>query len=491
MSFGERPRRSPLPLILVGLVAVGAGAGVAVWSAGVVGDPVILEVTTPAAVGQTGEVVVTAKEPKRGLVDVTVEISGPGVPTTTLAELHEPPPARAWDGPGRTEASLTAPIGKRVWPELKEGTLTVVVKATSAGSWWKTPDPVEVKREIAVRLTPPTVSPLSSFVHVAQGGAEALVYEVGPTSKRDGVVVERVDGSTPWTFLGSPFPGGPANKRFVLFAVPYDDEGPEGAVRGRVKVFAEDEVGNRATTTFIHKFFPRPMPKDQIVLKDAFLTKVTSEIYAQTPDLAKSGDALADYLVVNRELRQKNNAALVELATRSAPEFLWKQTFQPFDNASIKGAFADRRTYTYNDAVVDTQDHLGFDLARVERSPVNAGNDGVVMQAGYFGIYGNCVVIDHGYGLMTLYAHLSSIDVKVGDAVTRGQVIGKTGATGLAGGDHLHFTTLLHGYAVNPIEWWDGHWIADRLKLKLGEALPWVESADDATLPGARRKKRR
>jgi murein DD-endopeptidase MepM/ murein hydrolase activator NlpD len=491
MSFGERPRRSPLPLILVGLVAVGAGVGFAVWSAGVVGAPVTLEVTAPVAVGQTGEVVVVAREPVRGIVDVVVEVSGPGVPPTTLAEIHEAPPARAWDAPSRTEARLAAPIGKRVWPELKEGTLTVVVKATSAGSWWKTPEPVEVKREIAVRLTPPTVSPLSSFVHVAQGGAEALVYEVGPTAVRDGVVVERVDGSTPWTFPGSPFPGGPPNKRLVLFAVPYDDEGPEDVVRGRVKVFAEDDVGNRATMTFIHKFFPRPMPKDEIVLKDAFLAKVTTEIFAQTPELAKSGDLLADYLVINRELRQKNNAALVALAARSTPRFLWKKTFQPFDNASVKGAFADRRTYRYNGAVVDTQDHLGFDLARVERSPVNAGNDGVVLLAGFLGIYGNCVVIDHGIGLMTLYAHLSSIDVKVGDAVTRGQVIGKTGATGLAGGDHLHFTTLLHGYAVNPIEWWDGHWIADRLKLKLGEALPWVESDDDATLPSVRRKKRR
>jgi len=124
----------------------------------------------------------------------------------------------------------------------------------------------------------------------------------------------------------------------------------------------------------------------------------------------------------------------------------------------------------------------------VERTPVNAGNDGIVVHAAYTGIFGNCVIIDHGYGLMTLYAHLSAINVADNAPVTRGQTIGLTGATGMAGGDHLHFTTLLHGRAVNPIEWWDGHWIADRLKLKLGDALPWTTTS---TAPPPPRKGRR
>ena len=487
MSFGEKPRRSRLPLVAV-VVMLGLGAGgFAIWSAGVVGDAPIIDIVVPAAVGQRAEVTVTVREPRRGLVDVVVEASGAGLGATTLAEEHHPAPPRPWTAPERTETTLKASVGKAVQPSLTEGTLTIKVTATVAGSWWSSPPPVVVERAVVVKLTPPTVTPMSSIVHVAQGGAEAIVYEVGPTSTRDGVVVDRVDGtSPPWVFVGSPLPGGPPSRHFVLFAVPYDDAGPEADVRGRVKLFAEDDVGNRATAPFIHKFIPRPMPKDTIVLKDAFLAKVTGEIFGQTPEFTRAGDLLADYLVLNRELRRKNNASLVELAKSSAQKFLWSKTFQPFDNASIKGAFADRRTYRYNDADVDTQDHLGFDLARVERTPVNAGNDGVVVQASYFGIFGNCVIVDHGYGLMTLYAHLSAMSVKVGDAVTRGQTLGNTGATGLAGGDHLHFTTLLHGQAVNPIEWWDGHWIADRLKLKLGDALPWAP--DPAAERPARRR---
>jgi murein DD-endopeptidase MepM/ murein hydrolase activator NlpD len=135
-------------------------------------------------------------------------------------------------------------------------------------------------------------------------------------------------------------------------------------------------------------------------------------------------------------------------------------------------AFADQRTYLYQGREVDRQTHLGFDLAAVARTPVPAPNTGVVRLARYFGIYGNAVVLDHGLGLMTLCAHLSSLEVQQGQTVERGQTLGRTGATGLAGGDHLHFTTLVRGLPVNPIEWWDGKWIRDRITSKLSAAQP-------------------
>ena len=99
--------------------------------------------------------------------------------------------------------------------------------------------------------------------------------------------------------------------------------------------------------------------------------------------------------------------------------------------------------------------------------PVRAANDGAVVLADFFGIFGNAVLLDHGCGLQTLYGHLSSIEVKAGESVRRGQEIGKSGQTGLAGGDHLHFTVLLDGIPINPTEWWDPHWIHDRIEAKL------------------------
>ena len=207
------------------------------------------------------------------------------------------------------------------------------------------------------------------------------------------------------------------------------------------------------------------------------MNKVVPEIRAKTPDLSDRGSLIENYLAINREVRAQDAKVLVDLAGRSQARFLWKEPFLPMPNGKVMSAFADRRTYVYQGKEVDQQFHLGFDLASVQRAPVPAANAGVVALARYFGIYGNAVVIDHGYGLMSLYAHLSAIEVTTGQEVARGQTLGQTGSTGLAGGDHLHFTMLLHGLAVNPNEWWDAHWIRDRLSHKLGSALPYAPPA--------------
>jgi len=132
----------------------------------------------------------------------------------------------------------------------------------------------------------------------------------------------------------------------------------------------------------------------------------------------------------------------------------------------VGSRFAERRTYKYNDEVIDTQVHLGYDLASVKQAPVNASNAGKVVFVGNLGIYGNAVIIDHGWGLQSIYSHMSQISVKEGDEVKRGTIIGNTGATGLAAGDHLHFGIALHGIEVQPIEWWDPHWIKDNITSK-------------------------
>ena len=132
--------------------------------------------------------------------------------------------------------------------------------------------------------------------------------------------------------------------------------------------------------------------------------------------------------------------------------------------------YYSRVKFVYQGKDVDQQVHLGFDLAVTAMIGVTAAQDGRVVHAGDLGIFGNCVIIDHGLGVQSLYGHLSSITVKVGDTVTKEQELGKSGMTGLAGGDHLHFTMLVNGQMVNPIEWWDAHWIQDRILRKLKDA---------------------
>ncbi|MDR2488938.1 MAG: M23 family metallopeptidase, partial [Desulfovibrio sp.] len=174
---------------------------------------------------------------------------------------------------------------------------------------------------------------------------------------------------------------------------------------------------------------------------------------------------------VNGELRQSNEATLLEIGRTSAPRALWNDAFMPLPNAAARAGFAEHRTYFYNGVKQDAEaTHLGLDLASLARSPVPAGNDGVVVFADYLGIYGNLVVLDHGLGLQSLYSHMSEISVNAGQQVTRGQTLGRTGATGMAVGDHLHFGILISGMEVSPVEWLDPKWIRDNITDRLREA---------------------
>jgi murein DD-endopeptidase MepM/ murein hydrolase activator NlpD len=182
---------------------------------------------------------------------------------------------------------------------------------------------------------------------------------------------------------------------------------------------------------------------------------------------ARQGSPKEVFVAVNKTLRKQNEDKIVEVTTKATPQILWQGAFTQLSNSKVEANFADYRTYTWQNEPVDSAYHLGYDLSVTKRYPVEAANNGTVAFAGDLGIYGNCVILDHGIGLYTLYGHLSSIDVKVGDTVKPRQVLGRSGETGLAGGDHLHFGVYLNGVAVLPVEWWDAKWINDNITPKL------------------------
>ena len=463
-SYGARRSGGGLmPRVLLGLVLV-VGSVLALRGAFRAGPAPELSIVPKAkAIGARTAVTVTAAEPTRGLTGVKVEFVQGDRVETLAAKTYTPESAWAFWG-GKTDGdAIKFELGREVQKNLKQLPATIRVTATRASSWLRHPDPVVMELVLPVRLTPPSLAVVSSFTYVSQGGCEAVVYRVGETSVKDGVKAGT------WFFPGFPLPGGGPQDRFALFAVPYDL-----GETSQVRLIAEDEVGNSASASMIDKFFARPLHRDTIPLDDAFLGKVVPSILSQTPELTDKGDLLANYLQINRDLRKTDNAELVALAKSSQPRFLWTRPFQPMGSTKVMAHFADRRSYVYRGGTVDQQDHLGLDMAGLSRAPVPAANDGVVVLARFFGIYGNAVVIDHGYGLMSLYGHLSAIDVKEGQTVTRGQILGRTGDTGLAGGDHLHFAILLQGLPVSPVEWWDAHWLTDRIARKLGRAFPYV-----------------
>jgi murein DD-endopeptidase MepM/ murein hydrolase activator NlpD len=254
--------------------------------------------------------------------------------------------------------------------------------------------------------------------------------------------------------------------RIAYFALLYDQD-----LNTAMRVYARDPAGNTARADFEHRVFPKPFKKSQIPVDDKFLDRVVPAILEGTTDIKPEGDTLARFLAINGELRRKNAEKIASFAAQTAPEMLWRGVvFHTFKNNAVESAFADQRTYLYKGKEVDKQVHLGFDLASLSNAPVLAANRGKVLFADELGIYGNCVIIDHGMGIQSLYAHLSSIGVQPGQMVEKEQTLGRSGMTGLAGGDHLHFTMLLHGRMVNPVEWWDPHWIEDRILRKLKAA---------------------
>ncbi len=426
------------------------------------GMPEISIIPAQQVIGRRTPVKIVVEEPRRGLTGVKVEIIQGGKSDTLAIRTYLKRSWLSW-GRGTVRDALDLEVGRETVPTLKPGTAVIRVTVDRAATWLRHPDPATQDMSLPVRLTPPSLQITSSQVYVAQGGCEVVTYRVGESAVRDGVL------SGGWWFPGYPLPGGSKQERFAFFAVPYDQTEP------KVRLAAADGAGNEAEVSFIDKFFPRPPHTDTIPVTDAFMAKVVPEILSQSPEIQDRGNLLENYLAINGELRKKDSQVLRDLALKSRPEFLWSKPFEMMPNGKVMSAFADRRTYMYQGRVVDHQDHLGYDLAVTRQSPVPASNDGVVALASYFGIFGNAVVIDHGFGLMSLYGHLSSISVSVGQKVARGDVIGKTGETGLAGGDHLHFTVLLQGLPVNPVEWWDGHWIKDRIAGKLGSAFHYEE----------------
>ncbi|MGE0592900.1 MAG: M23 family metallopeptidase [Vicinamibacterales bacterium] len=445
---------------ILALIIVGVG-----WiSAGRAAGPDIRIRQPGDFIGQdtTLDLAVEAPDGLLSALDVTVEQGGTSFPVYSLnAPLNE----------GATQDSAESlyvmrPIGRSAIADLRTGDARIVVRAARPVLYGFRQAESVVTKDVQVRLEPPQVTVLSTFHYVNHGGAELVVYRVGPDDVTSGVRVgEHTYPGYPGSAAGL---GGDAGVRVAFFALLHDQD-----LATPIEVVAEDPAGNTTAVPLDHRVFPKAFARSRITIDDRFLSRVIPAMAAANPDLnlATAPEALVDsFLRVNRDLRRENNQTLVELAGRTASEMFWRDAFQPLGNASVEAGFADYRTYLHDGEEIDQQVHLGFDLAVTAQVPITAAQRGRVLHAGNLGIYGTAVVLDHGLGVQSLYAHLSSVGVAPDELVDKGAVIGRSGMTGLAAGDHLHFTVLLQGQAVNPVEWWDPKWIQDRVLRKLDEA---------------------
>jgi murein DD-endopeptidase MepM/ murein hydrolase activator NlpD len=434
-------------LILVALAAVALLTVAEPWR-----PTATIDVPSPV-VGAGTPVPVTVRDRGRGLASIDVRLVAGDGTATLLA--HEDLPATSWWGSGVHERTLPVRVDT---VGVRDGAATIEVWATDH-SWlprlWRRP---AATAQITVDLTPPSVTPTSDPLVVTVGGSAFVLYIADADAVRTGIRV----GDLVFTGVGGYF----ADPRLHVAGFTIPPSNPDA----RPDLFAEDAAGNRRTVRLAVTVQPKAFRHRDLDISDDFLERKVPSLLADN-GLPPSPTLIEGYLVINRTLRATTEARLRALCAETLPRRLWEKPFLRLPNAASLSLFGDVRSYRYHGEVVDTETHLGFDLASVRNAPVPAAAAGRVVHAGPLGIYGGTVVLDHGLGLFTLYGHLSQIAVAPGAMVERGEEIGRTGETGLAGGDHLHFSTMLSGVHVDPREWWDGHWMRDHVLDRL-EAHP-------------------
>ena len=442
-------------MFLLLLLAVVGSVSYLAWRQSVPGVRAV--VTPPRALGHKTTLPLVIEAARGQVAHVEVRVRQGDRAMTALTQ----------DGPLGRRAELPLIIESAALG-LREGAATLEVWGRD--DYWRplrAKDRVAASLPVTIDLTPPRIEVVSATQYLAPGGVGVIVFRVSDAARSDVRV-----GLVPFPS----FPAG-AQDRVALVALPYDF-----APGTPIKITAQDEAGNVASRGIATEFLPRKFRHDRIEVKDAFLQLKVPELLPQHPPSQPLIDA---FLVINRDLRRQAEEDKRKFAAKTADKPLWEGPFLQPRNTKVFSNFAETRTYVYGGREVDTQVHFGYDLASTKQAPVPAANKGVVAFAGPLTIYGNAVVLDHGWGLMTLYGHLSTIAVKVGDAVDKGQEMGRTGATGLAIGDHLHYEVLVNGVSVTPLEWWDAKWIRDRFNGPLKAAgLPVIAGVDDAGAAG-------
>jgi len=420
-------------VVLLVVVVVVGGVAYLGWRQSV-GTPTVTA-TPPAAVGAKTPLQFAVAAARGNVARAEVRVNQGGTPV--VVARHETPAAPRVD----LRATLEGASGVR------EGSAALEVWAVD--DFWR---PIRIGERMAasypvtIDLTPPRLDVAGKTPYVAPGGAGVVIVRVAEAAQ-----VETRVGALAFPM----FPLGPEGTRVGFFALPYDF-----GAGTPIAVAAQDAAGNAASRGLSAEVLPRRFRADRIEVKETFLQLKVPELLPQHP---ASAPLLDGFLVINRDQRRQAEEEKRRVAARTAATPLWEGAFLQPRNTKVFSNFAETRTYVYQGREIDTQVHFGFDLASTKQAPVPAANKGVVAFAAPLTIYGNTVIVDHGLGLMTLYGHLSSIGVKVGDAVTRGQELGRSGTTGLALGDHLHYEVLVHGVSVTPVEWWDARWIRDRI----------------------------
>ena len=316
--------------------------------------------------------------------------------------------------------------------------------------------------DIKVDTKRPTVSILANSYSITQGGA-ALVVFFSEDENMEKLYVEAA---------GNHFKVQPYKEKgyyATLVAWPFNQEEFEA------NVIAMDEAGNHKKTKVPFYLKSHDYKVSWIEAKDSFIEGKITDLASTDPEYEEIDEKVEKFRAVNEEMRLKNEKKIYALSKVVSDEVLtqWKvEKFYPLHNGAKVASYGDERHYYYKDKgnEISRSNHVGIDLASTKMALIRSSNPGKVVYAGFNGIYGNMPMIDHGFGLYTLYGHCSQILVEEGETVKKNQAIAKTGVSGLALGDHLHFGILVQGIEVRPVEWLDASWIKKNIDNIFAEA---------------------
>ena len=428
------------------MLLIVAGAGGAAFVLFFEGNPPQIDLAQfPEYLKQKNNLIVEVTDEGSGIKSLEVTASQGGV-TTQLYTGENPRTSYTQKvvGPLHVKQQIAFDIEQLGFTE---GSVDITVTATDFSlRGMLSGNSTTSTRSLLIDSRPPRLQLVHRHRYIKPGGSGMIIYQNDDKESSHGVMING------WFNKGFPLGDGKENVYVSYFTLPYDaDEITESFIT------ATDIAGNKAVLPFSMTFKQASQKKDKIGLSDNFFNKKIPEFEQLYPQL--SGSLLEKYLTVNREVRQQNNEKIAAICNNTTDEKLWKGRFIRMAGES-KAGFADHRTYFYNGQPVDRQVHLGSDIASVANAKVKAANRGRVVYSDYLGIYGNMIMLDHGQGVFSLYSHLYQMNVAEGDMVEQGDVIGLTGRTGMAGGDHLHFSMLVNGVFAHPKEWWDASWIA-------------------------------
>jgi murein DD-endopeptidase MepM/ murein hydrolase activator NlpD len=309
-----------------------------------------------------------------------------------------------------------------------------------------------LSQAVKIDTVPPQINLLKNINYINQGGTGFVAYQPSKPLATTGVYINNYLSPAHAILIDK------KPSYITYFALPMN----AGKTTTRITVFARDEAGNETTIALPCVIKEKKFRADKMNLDEKFLQQKMPEFQSMLPSL-QGKTPLEVFAYINSQMRNDNFLTIQKICQRSSDKELWEGTFLRMKNGAPMALFGDKRSYMYNKKVVGESIHTGVDLASNARAVIEAANKGIVVFTGALGIYGNAIIIDHGLGLFSLYGHLSSIDTTVGKNVAKGEKIGLSGTSGLAGGDHLHFSIIVGGQFVNPQEWWDPHWIKDNI----------------------------